>query len=104
MRPVRCAVFVVLLFSSCHVFQGGPSRPDTALSEAEFIDVYVALARAAQPEEEQRILRQRGISRKELEQFVHAYSNDLTALSAVFDSVVARLGAPQGMEIPSLPY
>jgi hypothetical protein len=104
LRGIRCAVFVALVLSGCNVFQGGPNRPATALSEREFVDVYVALARATQPAQKQQILQRHRTSRKELEQFINAYSNDLPALSVVFDSVVARLGMQPGMEVPALPY
>jgi hypothetical protein len=97
-------VLVALLAAAgCNVFQGGRHRPKTALSEREFIDVYLALAQATRPEQEQRIFRQHRTSRKELQAFINAYSNDLPALSAVFDTLVARLGMQPGMEIPILP-
>lgn len=106
MRRSRCVLAVALfaVAAGCNVFQGGRHRPATALSEREFVEVYVALARAAQPEQKQRILEQHGTSRKELHEFINAYSNDLPALSVVFDSVVARLGSERGVEVPALPY
>lgn len=103
MRRIRCVVLVALFLSACNVFQSG-RRPATALSEREFVDVYVALARATQPAQKQQILQRHRTSRKELEEFINAYSNDLPALSVVFDSVVARLGMQPGMEVPALPY
>ena len=104
MRSLRCAVFVALFaVAGCNVFQGGRHRPGTALSEREFVAVYVELARATQPEQKQRILERHGTSRKEMQDFINAYSNDLPALSTVFDSVVARLGSVRGMDVPALP-
>jgi hypothetical protein len=104
-RRIRCALFVAPFFlPGCSVFQGGRDTGDTALSDREFVDVYVELARARQPAEKQQILQQHGTTRKEMEAFINAYANDLSALSVVFDSVVARLGMQPGMEVPALPY
>ncbi len=105
MRRLLCAVFVALFaLAGCNVFQGGRHRPGTALSEREFVAVYVELARATQPEQKQRILERHRTSRKEMQDFINAYSNDLPALNTVFDSVVARLGSERGVDVPALPY
>jgi hypothetical protein len=104
LRRIRRAVFVALLVApSCNVFQAGRNRPATALTDREFVDLYVALARATSPGDKQRILEQHGTTREEMKAFIGAYSNDLPALSVVFDSVVARLGMQPGMEVPLLP-
>jgi len=97
-------VAAFLLATACDVFQGGRQRPSTPLTEREFIEAYVALAKARSVEEKRRILEQRGTSEQELKAFIQAYARDLPALSVVFDSVVARLGMQPGMEVPALPY
>lgn len=99
---IFCLLLIVV--SGCSVFQPGRDRPKTALSKREFVDVYVALARAKDPATRQRILQQHGTTSRELEQFVEAYTDHLPELSAVFDSIVARLGMEPGMEVPALPY
>ena len=105
LRGLRWVVVVALFaVGGCNVFQGGRHRPAVALSEREFVDVYVALGRATTPEQKQRVLEEHGTSRKELQMFINAYANDLSALSAVFDSVTARLGAERGTDVPALPY
>ena len=100
MMRVAAALLVVLV-GACEVFRGGAGRPKTALSEREFVDVYVALGKARTPEAKVDILRQHGTSQKELEEFMRAYANNLPRLSEVFDSIVARQGVQT--EVPRLP-
>ena len=95
------ALSLVVCLGACDVFRGGPSRPKTALSEREFVDVYVALAKATTPEAKQQVLTQHGTTEKELAAFLRAYADNLPALSAVFDSIVARQGMQT--EVPMLP-
>ena len=85
------ATVLLILVAACEVFRG-PGRPDTALSEREFVDVYVALGKARTPEAKAQVLKQHGTTEKELAAFLRAYTEDLPALSEVFDSIVARQG------------
>jgi hypothetical protein len=93
------ALMMVLVVGGCDVFRGASGRPRTELSEREFIEVYVALAKAHTPEAKAQVLKQHDTSEAELKAFMQAYTNDLPALSAVFDSIVARQGTPE----PELP-
>jgi hypothetical protein len=95
------ALLLVVVVSACEVFRGGAARPRTAQSEREFVDVYVALSKAQTPEAKRQVLIQHGTSEKELEAFMRAYAANLPALSAVFDSIVARQGMQT--EAPVLP-
>ena len=99
------ALSLVLLISACDVFQGASGRPRTELTEREFIEVFVALGKARSVDEKAQILKQRGTSEKELQDFMQAYVKNLPALSAVFDSIVARQGAGSegSMDVPRLP-
>jgi hypothetical protein len=99
--PKAGVLLLMIVLAACDVFRGGNARPTHALSEREFVEIYVALAKARTPEAKAEILKQHGTSVKELESFVQAYSGNLPAMSAVFDSVVAR----QGMQtdVPALP-
>jgi hypothetical protein len=99
-------LLLVLPIGACDVFRGGDPRPKASLSEAEFVEVYVALSRATQPEEKARILKQHNTSEKELQEFVRLYTRNLPALAEVFDSVVARLGVQperRFRDVPGLP-
>jgi hypothetical protein len=96
-------LLLVGFLSACDVFRGGDPRPRTKLSEREFVDVYVALAQVPTPEEKARVLKQHGTSEKELHAFVRAYSRNLTALSTVFDSIVARQGVHAEPQFRNLP-
>jgi hypothetical protein len=96
-------LLIVCLLSGCDVFRGGDPRPRTKLSEREFIEVYVALAQVATPEEKARVLKRHGTSQQELQAFVRAYSRNLNALSTVFDSIVARQGVHAEPQFRSLP-
>lgn len=96
------ALLLVFVITACEVFRGATDRPRTALEEREFVEVYVALSRATTPEAKAQVLKQHGTSEEELEEFTKSYLNDLPALSAVFDSIVARQGAQQP-EVPLLP-
>ena len=98
-------LLLVIVIGACEVFQGASGRPRTQLTEREFIEVFVALGKARSVDEKAQILKQRGTSEKELQDFMQAYANNLPALSAVFDSIVARQGAgSEGpMDVPRLP-
>jgi hypothetical protein len=96
-------VLLLILIVGCEVFQGGNPVPKTTLTAREFVDVYVALSRAARPEDKARVLRQHKTTEKELRAFVRAYSRNLAAFSTVFDSIVARQGAELESDIPALP-
>ena len=96
------ALLLVFVITACEVFRGASGRPRTALEEREFVEVYVALSRATTPEAKAQVLKQHRTSEEELQEFTKSYLNDLPALSAVFDSIVARLGAQQP-EVPLLP-
>ena len=95
------AVILLILMPACDVFRGGSRRPKTNLTQREFVDVYVELSKARTPEAKSGILKQHGVTQKELEHFVAAYADNLTAFSEVFDSVVARQGLQT--EVPALP-
>ena len=74
------------------------------LSNREFVEIYTKLVRAQSIPEKERILKEHGTSKAELEEFVRANVHDLPALSEVFDTVVARIGAPkEEYPIPVLP-
>lgn len=99
---MRRLLFVcVLLLASCDVFRAGSSRPSTALSPREFVDVYVALAQATTQAEKARILRKHQTSEKEMQAFISGYAKNLPELSAVFDSVLAR---QSGEGPPTVPH
>lgn len=87
------AMSLIILAGACEVFRGGVGRPRTALTEREFVDVYVALGKAPTPAAKAQVLKQHGTSQREMEEFLRAYAEDLPALSEVFDSIVARQGA-----------
>ena len=100
--PRISALILVFALAACDVFRAATGRPNTALDEREFVEVYVALGRATTPEAKAEILKRHGTSEKELQDFMKSYVNDLPALSAVFDSIVARLGAER-TDVPALP-
>ncbi len=92
---------LLIMIAACDVFRGGDARPKTTLSQREFVEIYVALSRARTPDAKAEVLKENGTSVKELEAFMQAYSSNLTAISEVFDSVVARQGLQT--DVPALP-
>ena len=100
--PRAAALLLVFAIAACEVFRGATGRPRTALGEREFVEVYIALSRATTPQAKAEVLKQHGTSEDELQEFMKSYVNDLPALSSVFDTIVARQGAPQP-GVPELP-
>ena len=102
---MRFVLLALMLFSACDVFRA-PGLPKTRLTQEEFIEVYVALAKANTPAEKERILKEHGTSQKELEAFIQAYTADVSSLSAAFDSALSRMSTsaegPEGASIPRL--
>jgi hypothetical protein len=92
---MRLLLLLICLISACDVFRGSLARPKTQLTPEQFVEVYVALARARTPAEKQQILKQHKTTEKALHEFVQAYSRDLPRLSATFDSALSRLNAPE---------
>ena len=89
--------------AACEQLSTSNSRRSTKLSETEFVDVCVKLARATSPAEKTRIMKEAGVTREDLDQFIAVYLEDLPGLSQVFDSVVARMGNPVDGPLPVLP-
>lgn len=92
---MRLLVLMLCLITACDVFSGSARTPRTDLTPDEFIEVYVALAKARTPADRRRVLEQHKTSEKALHEFVQAYSHDVPRLSATFDTAVARLSAPR---------
>ena len=104
MRKLLLLIVVLATASACGQIPLGNKRKTTGLTDREFVEIYIKLARAHSLEEKERILKQHGTTKKELEAFVRANVDDLPALSEVFDTVVARIGAPkEEYPIPVLP-
>ncbi len=108
MRKGMPFLLAVVLFGACDVFQDRDRRPNTQLSDSAFIEVYADLFRARTEEDRQAVLEQHGTSPEELKAFVRAYSRNLPALSAVFDSIAERTGSEPERRIlreqpPALP-
>jgi hypothetical protein len=98
------ATSLLVLLGACEVFSDTAGRPKTTLSEREFIDVYVALAKAQTTDAKAQVLRQHGTTEKQVREFMQAYANDLPALSEIFDTIVARQGTQaETPDFPRLP-
>ena len=78
-------------------------RPRAKLTDKEFVEVYVKLARAQTPQEKAAVLKQHGTTEAELQEFVQVHLRDLPALSTVFDTLVARMGSEREPTVPALP-
>jgi hypothetical protein len=105
MRKLLLLIVVLATASACGQLPFGNKRNATRLTEREFVEIYIQLARAQSVAEKETILKKHGTTRAELDEFVHANIDDLAALSEVFDTVVARIGAPkEEYPIPVLPH
>ena len=89
---MRILLLTILLLAGCDVFRAG--SPQTRLTREQFVEVYVELARANTPSDRQAVLKKHKTSEKELQDFVQAYTADLSELSATFDSALAKLATP----------
>lgn len=103
MRGYLLVFFIATIWTACDRLPEGFGRRTPGLTDKEFIEVYVKLARTSSPEVKARILKESGTTAKEMEQFVKVRLNDLPALSMVFDSVVARMGNPTDDGLRRLP-
>jgi hypothetical protein len=104
MRKLLLLIAVLATVSACDQLPFGNKRNATRLSDREFVEIYIKLAKARSLPDKERILKQHGTTKAELEEFVRANVDDLPALSEVFDTVVARIGAPrEEYPIPVLP-
>jgi hypothetical protein len=100
-RPARRAV-VVLLAAVLAVGCDRTPPPETGMSSRQFIDVVVALRRAAQehgdPEgydaARQQVLRDAAVTDSMLLEFVRVRGHDVHAMAAVWDSISRRLARP----------
>src|SRR5688500_12893252 len=89
---MRILVLAVFLLASCDVFRA--SHPTSELTQQKFVEVYVELARAKTPSARQAILKKHKTTEKAMQDFVRAYSGDVSELSKAFDSALAKLAAP----------
>jgi hypothetical protein len=83
----------IFVIAACDIFRSSSARPESDLTPEEFVEVYVALAKARTPAEKQQVLKQYKTSEKALQEFVQAYTHDLPELSAAFDSALARMSS-----------
>ena len=95
---MRILVVLVVLVAACDVFRAGD--PKTELTQQQFVEVYVELARSNTPSARQAILKKHKTTEKALQDFVQAYSGDVRQLSTAFDSALARLAAPSSGQLP----
>jgi hypothetical protein len=101
MRKLLLLIAVLATANACDQLPIGGKRRATRLTDAEFVEIYVKLAKAHSVAEKQSILKQHRTTEKDLEEFVRVNTRDLAALSTVFDTMVARIGAPK--EEPPIP-
>jgi hypothetical protein len=95
----RFAAVGVLLLSACRA----GSAPVEPMPRATFVEVIVALRRAAnettsQPEFETRkasILEKAGVTEAELLEYVRAHERDIEMMASVWDSIEVRLRPPE---------
>ena len=90
---MRLWLLLIVVITGCDAFLGSASRPKSELTPDEFVEVYVALAKARTPAERQQVFKQHKTSEKALHEFVQAYSRDLPRLSATFDSALAKMSS-----------
>ena len=69
MRKEMLVLLLSVAIAGCDYIRGRNSIPRTALSEDEFIEVYVELARTRDPETRDSILKQHGTSERQLKAF-----------------------------------
>lgn len=97
MKTTFALLFILLAAAGCNREQ--PSAPDTALTPAQFMDVYVALrgaqatAKSAAEFEELKksILQKANASPEDLSNFVKAHSGDVKLMAEVWDSIQNRI-------------
>ena len=99
---MRFLVLGVVILAACDVFRA--SQPTSELTREKFVEVYVELARSNTPAARQAILKKHKTTEKAMQEFVRAYSGNVTELSAAFDSALAKLAAPSsGQSRPVMP-